>query len=205
MWPGRGCGRRRGGARGCAATGSWALASCLGPVGRWSLSGTVFAARQTARSPSRSGEGRACPDGHQGGVDSSAETVSRTWSARVVTRSDRAARYGPQCVLSRRVWGMPGSHGRGPAPALRRPVSSRRQSRTAARSPAVSSSREVAAHWSAVRGSVPVAASRTRWARRAGHAGSSPIPGTTRSAPASSAEVAAGPRWCSAATCRASR
>ena len=36
---------------------------------------------------------------------------------------------------------MPGSHGRGPVPALRRPVSSRRQSRTAATSAAVSTSR----------------------------------------------------------------
>ena len=73
---------------------------------------------------------------------------------------------------------MAGSQGSGPRPAPRRPVSSRRQSRTAARSPAVSSSREPAAAARAVVGSVPVAASRIRWFRRVGQAGSSPIPGT---------------------------
>lgn len=41
---------------------------------------------------------------------------------------------------------------------------------SAARSPAVSGSREVASNWSAVPGMVPVAASRIRWARRVGQA-----------------------------------
>jgi hypothetical protein len=99
---------------------------------------------------------------------------------------------------------MAGSHGSGPAPAARRrPVSSRRQSRTAARSPAVSSSRDAAAALRWVRGSLPWAASRMRWARRVGQAGSSVRPSTTRSAPASRGR-SCGPRWCSAATWRAS-
>ena len=136
---------------------AWALAGWVGPVGRWSLSGTLLAARQTARSPSRSGAGAERPGGHQGGVFAVLVTRWRTSVARLVTSSDRAFRYGPHCGSSRRSVGMPGSQGSGPVPAG--VGSSRRQSRTAARSSAESSSRALAASRSAMEGSVPLAAS----------------------------------------------
>ena len=84
---------------------------------------------------------------------------------------------------------MPGSHGSGPWPALRWPVSSSRQSKTAARSSAELSSRLPAAAASWATGSVPCAASSSRWARRVGQAGSSIRPGTICSAATSNAST----------------
>ena len=75
-----------------------ALGGWVGPVGRWSLSGVVLAARQTARSPSRSAAGSDRPGGHQGGVFGVLVASCRTSVASVVRRSDRAVRYAPRAV-----------------------------------------------------------------------------------------------------------
>lgn len=84
-----------------AATGCWALAGCLGPVGRVAVGDSVRSAPdcEVAEQVSWS---RACPVGHQvGGLV--AETVSRIWSARMVTRSTPSCGYGPSACAR---WGV---------------------------------------------------------------------------------------------------
>ena len=96
------------------------------------------------------------------------------------------------------------SHGNGPRPALRRPVESRRQSRTAAASAAEPSSRRFAAAVRVAIGSSPAAPIRSRCARRAGQAGCSDIPSTIWSAASSSRSTTSLPTIFSAARYSAS-
>ena len=185
---------------------AWALASCLGPVGRWSLSGTVFAARHTARSASRSGPGRAWLLRHQGGVPWRVPACLAHLGGQLGDEVGSAGQVrAPLRVVPQRVGdgGQPGQRpGAGVAQAGVVQAPAQDRGAVGGGVQLVDGSRRPAA---AVTGSVPVAASRTRCARRVGQAGSSAIPGTTRSAPLSSAAMAAGPRWCSAARWRASR
>ena len=142
--------------------------------------------------------------GEQGRVGSGLSVPDpRRRSSGVGAVADLGGEVGDQ-VRSRRQVGAPGLVGeqgvgdRGQPRQRARPGgcgnggggvvgSSRRQSRTAARSPAVSSSRPAAAAVRQANGSPPWAASRVRWARRVGQAGSWVRSSTMRSAPASSA------------------
>ena len=120
------------------------------------------AARHTSTASTSRRLGRE-PGGTQSGVSGVAR---RTWSVRSLIRSARACRYGPHSGWSARRWGMPGSHGSGPATS----GWGSRWSRTAARSAAESISRIAAGSGEALDRVVAVgvqaaAGGRAGWAR----------------------------------------
>ena len=154
------------------------------------LAATCVAARQTCTSATtRVGAARAAMLGAHSGVVGVGDAGCDLGGE--CARPGRRGRSGrrPSRVLAQARAGCRGATAAGRGRRCGRPVSSRRQSRTAARSSAVSSSRLAAAAASWATGSAPCAASRIRWARRVGQAGSSARPGTICSAASSSAST----------------